>query len=87
MERDRTLIEKARLAAMEPYTDAPTSDDEWLRAVALGADAAVGVVLEHLIDTAKTSGDAAAVEAMYAIEVDLGYVDYPTPVIDSSDAR
>lgn len=32
---------------------------------------AVRVVLDHLIDTAKTDGDAAAVEAMYALEVDL----------------
>lgn len=43
-----SLSERWRQAALEPYTDAPTTTDEWLRALELGADAAVRVVLEHL---------------------------------------
>jgi hypothetical protein len=38
------------MAALEPYTDAPRTMQEWLRALELGADAAVRVVLEHLRD-------------------------------------
>lgn len=45
-------ITRARMAALEPYTDAPASTQEWLRALELGADAAVRVMLEHLIKEA-----------------------------------
>lgn len=71
MDHKFNLSERWRLAALEPYTDTPTSDSEWLEALQLGADAAVLVVLEHLIDRAKTEGDSGAVEAMYDLEADL----------------
>lgn len=47
---ERVIIERARMAALEPFTDAPQTTGEWLRALELGADAAVRLVLEHLID-------------------------------------
>lgn len=47
------LIARARMASLEPYTDAPRTTQEWLRALELGADAAVCVVLEHLAERVR----------------------------------
>ena len=66
-----SLSERWRQAALEPYTDAPTTADEWLRALELGADAAVRVVLEGLLDDAGiiwTNG--VAVRAVLAARVE-----------------
>lgn len=44
----KVLRERWRLAALEPYTDAPSTTGEWLLALELGADAAVRVVLDYI---------------------------------------
>lgn len=63
------LSERWRQAALEPYTDAPRSTDEWLEALVLGADAAVRVVLEdylHRLNVLSSVTDGTAVEDMRA---------------------
>lgn len=71
MPEQRSVIERARDAALEPYTDAPQTTDEWLYALSLGADEALRVVVEHLIDVSKTRGDSHAVTELYRLEVEL----------------
>jgi hypothetical protein len=44
----RSDIERVRQAALEPYTAAPQTTEEWLKALSLGADASVGTALDVL---------------------------------------
>ncbi len=48
--QSKSIRDAWRQAAVEPHTDAPQTTDEWLHALTLGADAAVLVVLKHLLD-------------------------------------
>jgi hypothetical protein len=52
---ENSVVARARQAALEPYTDAPASTEEWLKAVELGADAAMRVLLTELRDTTYKS--------------------------------
>lgn len=69
------LIERWRKAAVDRWYgsqdhvgQADTNPNPYVEAA---ADAAVGVVLERLIDRAKTHGDSGAVEAMYWLEAHM----------------